>query len=167
MTSHHIIFDCDGVLVDSEPLSMQVDVEILAENGVNISDEEAHARFVGKTFAAMIDEIASETGAQFPADTSAHKDLRLLALYERELKVVPGVADALHSIGHHHYSVASNSPAERVEAALRITGLTPFSAIASPLSNMWPGQSPRPTSSRKPPAAPAIRPKIASSSRIR
>ena len=66
MTSHHIIFDCDGVLVDSEPLSMRVDVEILAENGVNMSEEEAHARFVGKTFAAMIDEVSREYGVSFP-----------------------------------------------------------------------------------------------------
>ncbi len=126
MKSHHIIFDCDGVLVDSEPLSMKIDVELLAENGVMMSEEEAHARFVGKTFAAMIDEVSHEFGASFPADTSAQKDLRLLALYERELKMVPGVAEALAAIGHHHYSVASNSPAERVAAALRITGLTPY-----------------------------------------
>ncbi len=126
MASHHNIFDCDGVLVDSEPLSMKVDVEILSEHGVAMSEEEAHTRFVGKTFAAMIDEVAREYGVSFPADTSSHKDLRLLELYERELQVVPGVPEALRDIGHHHYSVASNSPAQRVEAALRITGLTPF-----------------------------------------
>ena len=75
MTSHHIIFDCDGVLVDSEPLSMKVDVEILAESGVIISEAEAHARFVGKTFAAMIEEMAAEHGAHFPADASAQSDM--------------------------------------------------------------------------------------------
>lgn len=126
MRPHHIIFDCDGVLVDSEPLSMKIDVELLAENGVGMSEHEAHARFVGKTFAAMIDEVSREFGVSFPADTSAQKDLRLLALYERALKVVPGVADALGAIGHHHYSVGSNSPAERVAAALRITGLAEY-----------------------------------------
>ena len=74
MASHHIIFDCDGVLVDSEPLSMKVDVEILSEHGVEMSEEEAHRRFVGKTFAAMIDEVAREYGVSFPADTSSHKE---------------------------------------------------------------------------------------------
>lgn len=122
----HLIFDCDGVLVDSEPLSMQIDVEILAESGVIISEAEAHARFVGKTFAAMIDEMAREHGVSFPADASAQKDLRLLALYERELKAVDGVHEALAALGPQHFSVASNSPAERVETALRITHLTPF-----------------------------------------
>ena len=76
-----IIFDCDGVLVDSEPLSMRVDVAILAENGIRMSEDEAHARFVGKTFAAMIAEMEREHGVRFPADASAQKDRRLLDLY--------------------------------------------------------------------------------------
>ena len=126
MAIGHIIFDCDGVLVDSEPLSMRVDVEILAENGVVMSEHEAHARFVGKTFAAMIEEVEREFGVRFPPDASAQKDRRLLKLYERQLQVVDGVAAALRNIGRQIYSVASNSPAERVAASLRIAGLTPY-----------------------------------------
>jgi HAD superfamily hydrolase (TIGR01509 family) len=122
----HFIFDCDGVLVDSEPLSMRVDVEILAENGIRMSEEEAHRRFVGKTFGAMIDEMALEFGVSFPVDTSIQKDLRLLELYETELKAVAGVTEALEALMPQHFSIASNSPAERVEAALRITHLTRF-----------------------------------------
>ena len=49
---------------------MRVDVEILAENGIRMSEEEAHRRFVGKTFAAMIDEMSREFGVSFPADAS-------------------------------------------------------------------------------------------------
>jgi HAD superfamily hydrolase (TIGR01509 family) len=122
----HFIFDCDGVLVDSEPLSMKIDVEILAENGIVMSEEEAHRRFVGKTFASMLDEMTREFGASFPVDASRQKDTRLLALYERELKVVDGVEAALEALMPQHFSVASNSPAERVEAALRISHLTRF-----------------------------------------
>lgn len=122
----HVIFDCDGVLVDSEPLSMKIDVEILAENGVVMSEAEAHQRFVGKTFAAMLDEIRRDFGVSFPADASEQKDLRLLQLYARELKVVEGVLPALEALMPQHFSVASNSPFERVEAALRITLLTRF-----------------------------------------
>jgi len=126
MTIAHIIFDCDGVLVDSEPLSMRVDVEILAENGVDMTEAEAHARFVGKTFAAMIDEVSREFGVTFPANASAEKDRRLLALFERELNAVEGVADALRQIAIGGHGVASNSSAERVAASLRIAGLTPW-----------------------------------------
>jgi HAD superfamily hydrolase (TIGR01509 family) len=122
----HLIFDCDGVLVDSEPLSMRIDVEILAENGIRMSEEEAHRRFVGKTFGAMIDEMAREFGVSFPAGTSNRKDLRLLELYEKELKAVAGVMEALDALMPQHFSVASNSPCNRVEAALRITGLARF-----------------------------------------
>ena len=122
----HVIFDCDGVLVDSEPLSMKIDVEILAENGVVMSEADAHQRFVGKTFAAMLDEIRRDFGVSFPADASEQKDLRLLQLYERELKVVEGIVPALEALMPQHFSVASNSPFDRVEAALRITHLTRF-----------------------------------------
>lgn len=123
MSIQHIIFDCDGVLVDSEPLSMRVDVELLAENGVVISEDEAHRRFVGKTFAAMIAEVERAFGVCFAADASARKDQRLLELFERELKPVDGIEQALCEIGM-DYSVASNSPCQRVSEALRITGLT-------------------------------------------
>lgn len=122
----HLIFDCDGVLVDSEPLSMKVDVGILAEQGVVMSEAEAHRRFVGKTFAAMLDEIQREFGVSFPADASAQKDLRLLDLYETDLRIVDGVEAALEALGPQHFSVASNSPLDRVETALRITRLTRF-----------------------------------------
>lgn len=122
----HLIFDCDGVLVDSEPLSMRVDVQILAENGVVMSEAEAHRRFVGRTFSAMLDEISREFGVSFPADASTQKDLRLLELYETDLRVVDGVEAALEALGPQHFSVASNSPYERVETALRIARLTRF-----------------------------------------
>ncbi len=122
----HLIFDCDGVLVDSEPLSMRADVEILAQSGIVMSEEEAHSRFVGKTFAAMLDEMTAEHGVSFPADASARKDKRLLELYEAELKAVEGVATALAALSPGRFSIASNSPAARVAAALRITGLRQF-----------------------------------------
>lgn len=122
----HLIFDCDGVLVDSEPLSMRVDVQILAESGVVISEEEAHRRFVGKTFAAMLEELRREFSVSFPGDASEQKDLRLLKLYETDLRAVDGVESALEALGPQQFSVASNSPYERVETALRITHLTRF-----------------------------------------
>ena len=125
MAIRHIIFDCDGVLVDSEPLSMKVDQELLAESGIMMSEEEVTRRFVGFTFAALIAKIEAEFGIRLPQGISAEKDRRLLALYEHELNATDGALDAVRSIGLPK-SVASNSPRQRVEAAFRITGLDPY-----------------------------------------
>jgi len=46
----HVIFDCDGVLIDSEKISMDVDIALLAENGINLAEDEIHHGFVGTTF---------------------------------------------------------------------------------------------------------------------
>jgi len=125
MEFHHIIFDCDGVLVDSEPLSMKVDQELLAENGIVMSEEEVTRRFVGFTFGALIAKVELDFGVRLPEGISEEKDRRLLALYERELVATAGALDIARSLGLPK-SVASNSPRERVEAAFRITGLGAF-----------------------------------------
>ena len=125
MEFQHIIFDCDGVLVDSEPLSMKVDQELLAENGIVMSEEEVTRRFVGFTFAALIAKVELDFGVRLPEGISEEKDRRLLALYERALVATAGALDIARSLGLPK-SVASNSPRERVEAAFRITGLGAF-----------------------------------------
>ena len=125
MSIDHIIFDCDGVLIDSEPLSMRVDIELLAEQGVAMSEDEAHRRFVGLTFEAMIEMVEREFAVKFPAGVPAEKDRRLLALFESELRPVPGVERALAAMAQ-PASIASNSPRLRIVEALRITGLTDF-----------------------------------------
>jgi HAD superfamily hydrolase (TIGR01509 family) len=121
----HIIFDCDGVLVDSEPLSMEVDRDILAENGIAMSIAEVGAQFIGLTFEAFIAKIESDYRIKLPPDVSEDKNRRLLALYERKLKAAPGIHAILEAVKL-PMSVASNSPRHRVEAAFRIAGLTPY-----------------------------------------
>ena len=127
MSISHIIFDCDGVLVDSEPLSMRADVEILGRHGVKISEAEAHKRFVGKTFRGMLDELSKERGVVFPDNLAELKNARMTELYRSELKLVRGVRDALEDIRNLSLtmSIASNSPKERVRLALQLTGLLP------------------------------------------
>jgi HAD superfamily hydrolase (TIGR01509 family) len=125
MYFRHIIFDCDGVLIDREPLSMRVDQELLAANGVVLSQEEVARRFIGFTFAALIAQVREEFGVELPGDISAEKDRRLIALYLRELAAVEGTIDAVKSL-RLPKSIASNSPRHRVEIALRVTGLDRF-----------------------------------------
>ena len=137
MEFQHIIFDCDGVLVDSEPLSMKVDQELLAENGIVMSEEEVTRRFVGFTFGALVAKVELDFGIRLPQGISEEKDRRLLALYERELVATAGALDIARSLGLPK-SVASNSPRERVEAAFRITGLGAFFNDRSKLLSIRP-----------------------------
>jgi HAD superfamily hydrolase (TIGR01509 family) len=122
MKFQHVIFDCDGVLVDSEPLSMQVDWEMLGEQGLSLTKEEIAARFIGFTFGALIASIEAEFGIRLPPGFAKEKDRRLLQLYETSLQPVEGIHKLLKHLDFPK-SVASNSPRSRVIAALRIAGL--------------------------------------------
>jgi HAD superfamily hydrolase (TIGR01509 family) len=123
MIPQHIIFDCDGVLVDSEPLSMELDYLLLRENGINLSREEVMQRFVGLTFGALIEQVTHQFDMRLPDDLIETKDRRLLELFETQLQAVEGAEEALEAIALPR-SVASNSPRTRVEAAFRIAGLS-------------------------------------------
>lgn len=118
----HLIFDCDGVLIDSEDISMATDRALLAENGIAIGEREMHRRFVGKTFTAMIEELEAERGMKLPADLEARKDARMLDLYRRELKPISGVREALDAIAHPK-SIGTNGPRHRALLALEVTGI--------------------------------------------
>lgn len=122
MTIKHVIFDCDGVLIDSEVISMAIDQRLLAENGVVISEAEMHRRFVGKTFQGMIDELEAETGRSLPVDLEATKDALMMEAYARDLKAIAGVAEALNRIPLPK-SIGTNGPRVRALAALRIVGI--------------------------------------------
>jgi len=122
VTIRHIIFDCDGVLIDSEQISMAIDQRLLAENGVVISEAEMHQRFVGKTFQGMIDELEAETGRKLANDLEARKDDLMLEVYRRELKPIAGVPAALDRIALPK-SIGTNGPRHRAMEALKIVGI--------------------------------------------
>jgi HAD superfamily hydrolase (TIGR01509 family) len=128
MSISHIIFDCDGVLVDSEPLSMRADAEVLARAGIKISEAELHKRFVGTTFQDMVAEIEKQHATKLPSNLSDLKNARMNEMYRTELKLVRGVRDALEDIRNMglSMSIASNGPKERVKLALQLTGLLPY-----------------------------------------
>ena len=118
----HIIFDCDGVLIDSEEISMATDQALLAENGVVISEQEMHRRFVGKTFTAMVEELEAERGIRLPTDLEARKDEIMLERYRLGLQPVAGVHQALDAITHPK-SIGTNGPRHRALLALEVTGI--------------------------------------------
>jgi HAD superfamily hydrolase (TIGR01509 family) len=134
VTLKHVIFDCDGVLVDSEPLSMRADVLLLKQHGIEISEAEAHTRFVGTTFQAMLDMMTREYGTVFPPGLHEIKNTMVEQLYRNELTIVDGVADTLATLKHSGLtlSIGSNSPKARVELAVKLVGIGPmFDRIVS------------------------------------
>jgi HAD superfamily hydrolase (TIGR01509 family) len=120
----HIIFDCDGVLIDSEALSMAIDQRLLAESRVFISEADMHRRFVGKTFQAMIADVEQEYGMVLPPGLEARKDALMVEAYQRDLKAIAGVALALAQIDLPK-SIGTNGPRARALLALEVTGLKP------------------------------------------
>jgi HAD superfamily hydrolase (TIGR01509 family) len=121
----HVIFDCDGVLIDSEKISMAVDMALLAQNGIYLTEAEMYLRFVGPTFEDMVAELEREYKKTLPPDLSARKDVMMLELYRRDLKPVPGVIPMLRKLALPK-SIGTNGPRDRALEALRITGLAPF-----------------------------------------
>jgi HAD superfamily hydrolase (TIGR01509 family) len=121
----HVIFDCDGVLIDSEKISMAVDLALLAENGIDLTEAEMYLRFVGPTFEDMVAELEREYKKTLPPDLSARKDGMMIELYRHELKPVPGVIPMLRKLALPK-SIGTNGPRDRALEALRLTGLTPF-----------------------------------------
>ena len=119
-----VVFDCDGVLVDSEPLSMRVLLEAIASRGVQLEPETGYERFLGRSLASICQSLAQDFGVTLDATALADIRQRLYATFEAELQPIPGIALALEQL-EIPYCVASSSQPERVELSLRTTGLWP------------------------------------------
>ncbi len=117
-----LIFDCDGVLVESEPLASAVDAEVLTRLGFPSTPDEIARRFVGVSLADMIRRIEAEHGRALPADFGEQVTQALLARCETSLQAIPGVRDAILALPHRR-CVASSSVPARIALSLRVTGL--------------------------------------------
>ncbi|OUM43485.1 HAD family hydrolase [Arthrobacter sedimenti] len=117
-----VIFDCDGVLVDSERLAVKVDQRVLADLGWNLSIEEIAARFMGCSHDHFRAEIERHIGRSLAPDWSAEYQPWYEETFERELTAVPGVIEALNEITL-PTCVASNSGHSKLAYTLGATGL--------------------------------------------
>jgi HAD superfamily hydrolase (TIGR01509 family) len=117
-----IIFDCDGVLVDSEPISISVLLDVLAKAGHVMDEGTAYRLFLGRSMATTIELLRNDFGFVV---TPAHLDQARAALNERfrrELKPIPGIKTALEKLSGPR-CIASSSKPERIRLSLSITGL--------------------------------------------
>ena len=116
-----VIFDCDGVLIDSELLSIRADRECLAECGIEMPVEEILERYTGISFAGMVADIEARHGP-LPADFAERHGRRLWPLFKRELRAIRGVMAVLDSLSC-RTCVASSGRPERLKYALSLVGL--------------------------------------------
>ncbi|MFB9949381.1 HAD family hydrolase [Rhizobium puerariae] len=117
-----VIFDCDGVLVDSEPVSVRVLVDALRRKGLEMDEEEAYRRFLGRSLGTVTRTMREEFGVE--ADESFLEDMRhdLYDRFRMELQPIRGIAEALDGLGLRR-CVASSSQPERIRLSLTLTGL--------------------------------------------
>lgn len=125
MACELVIFDCDGVLVDSEPIANRVFMEQLRAAGLPLPLEEVMRRFVGGTKESCLALAAKLLGRPLPPGFVESWDAALFAALGSEVKAVAGVADLLRGLKL-PYCVASNSSPERMRLSLRTTGLLPL-----------------------------------------
>jgi HAD superfamily hydrolase (TIGR01509 family) len=115
-----VIFDCDGVLVDSERLAVRTESEILASLGWPLTEAEIVERFVGRSAAHMQQEMERHLGRSI--DWDAEFEPRYREVYERELVPVPGIVEALDEITT-LVCVASSGSHDKMRFTLGKTGL--------------------------------------------
>jgi len=121
-----IIFDCDGVLVDSEVLSCGCLLELLHRNGIDIAEEAAFDMFLGRTTKSIIAQCQS-LGRTLPRGFATSLRAYTRATFARSLKAIVGVEELLGGLTT-PYCLASSSDLERVRLCLHLTGLASFFA---------------------------------------
>jgi HAD superfamily hydrolase (TIGR01509 family) len=125
MTYDAIIFDCDGTLVDSERLVNGVIVDYAAEFGLELTVEEALARFTGIRMADCVIQLEVLRGAPLPASFVPELRKRMAAALASGVRPIEGALELVGSLSM-PFCVASSGPREKIELSLRMTGLLPY-----------------------------------------
>lgn len=122
-----IIFDCDGVLVDSEAISNRVLARILSKYGATLSPTETQRLFIGQSVSAVRQTALKELDVELPSDWAAGYYQELIPALE-EVQPIPGVLPVLErlvSLGV-TICVASQGPPEKMNTTLGVTRLEHF-----------------------------------------
>lgn len=120
-----IIFDCDGVLVDSEGIANRLLSEYLGRLGLDYSLEKTIQTFMGRSMAACLADIEAELGRKVPASFVAELQAETFKAFERELKPVAGVIEVLDELERQGIKtcVASSGSHQKLRLTLGLTGL--------------------------------------------
>ncbi len=120
-----IIFDCDGVLLDSEETGNRIEVEALKKLGINIDSEDYQRRFAGVTTKNAFATIEQESGINISAQFLTETENKVVSALEQEAKVIPHVYEALQQIKISKI-VVSNSHFDRLSKLLTLKKLIHF-----------------------------------------
>jgi beta-phosphoglucomutase-like phosphatase (HAD superfamily) len=122
-----VIFDCDGVLVDSEILANQVFLDKLTALGLELNLADLFERFVGRTMADCMAQVEVMLGKPAPAQFVTELDRATFQAFENELKAVEGIGLVLDTLDMAKipYCVASSGSHTKMNKTLGLTGLLP------------------------------------------
>lgn len=120
-----VIFDCDGVLVDSEPIAARVLAQALAELGFPLTVQQALERYTGIGMAAVLAQIEAQWGRPLPAGFRERLRDRDFAAFRAELQPIPGIFEALRQLALPRCVASSGAP-QKMRFTLGLTGLLPW-----------------------------------------
>ncbi len=116
------IFDCDGVLIDSEHLAVRADVACLAEDGIVVTEAEILSAYVGISVAGMVADLERRFGRKVAGDFTDRHHTRIHAIFEAELQAMPGIGAVLDAWPRARCVASSSTPA-RLRHSLGLVGL--------------------------------------------
>ena len=120
-----IIFDCDGVIVDSEPIANRIFAKLLHELGYSLTYAECEKMFTGRSDKDCLALLEEKTCMAPQKDLFEIFDERAFKAYEKELKTVEGIEEIISLLNFDDFCVATNAPEKKIYKTLGITGLLP------------------------------------------
>ena len=118
-----LIFDCDGVLVDSEHLACAALAEVMTTLGHSMTADEAMRAFAGRSLKDVLARAERLLSRPIPKDLGEQAAVQLMARFRRELQAVAGVKEAIAALPYRR-CVASSSDPGRLTLSLDVTGLS-------------------------------------------
>jgi HAD superfamily hydrolase (TIGR01509 family) len=120
-----VIFDCDGVLVDSEPLGNQVMVDMANELGAFIDLEYAYQNFKGNSLKNCMSQISELVTMELPSSFESDYRKRSFEKFKKEIQPIEGVLEVVKNLKI-PFCVASSGPENKIRLNLELTGLLSY-----------------------------------------